>query len=186
MTHPDMSNIEIPDGCIPVDTPFGTDAGKSFVEGDPNGKRLRVQMFMRETDRRLISKIWFGPDAEGPPGHAHGGSMAAVLDHTMGVACWVEGYPVVAASITINFIKGLPLSAMYTVENWVERVDGKKVFAAGKIFLDDTEDPYATGSGLFIHKSLEDFRSLADGSKHKPISYEPMNKFFKEYPKRTL
>ena len=69
--------------------PFSGSGGGSFVEGDPQGDRLRIRMFVRESDCRLLSKVWFGPQAEGPPGHAHGGSQAAILDHTMGVAAWV-------------------------------------------------------------------------------------------------
>lgn len=175
---PDIGSLEAPEGCVALVTPFGTDEGSSFVEGDPEGSRLRLRMFMREDDKRVISKIWWGPDAEGPPGHAHGGSMAAVLDHTMGVACWVAEYPVVAASITVDFLRGLPLKGLYSVEAWVERVEGKKVYAAGRIFLDDFEAPYATGTGLFIQKTWEEFMSLSDESGDESTLYGSVEKFF--------
>ena len=36
----------------------------------------------------------------GPPGHVHGGAMAAALDEAMGAVCWMNGHPVVAATIS--------------------------------------------------------------------------------------
>lgn len=185
-TPPDISQVEPPEGCVPIITPFGSGINKSFVDGDPEGERLRVQMFVREEDKRVISKIWWGPHAEGPPGHAHGGSMAAVLDHTMGVACWVEGYPVVAASITINFHRGLPLAALYTVENWVERTEGKKVYAAGKIYLDDADAPFSTGSGLFIAKSLDDFEELSQQTVEQSGGHDHLKEFFAKFPVKKI
>ena len=44
-----------------------------------------------------------GPPIEGPPGHAHGGSMAAVLDEAMGAAAWMEGHLVVAVRLATSF-----------------------------------------------------------------------------------
>ena len=116
--------------------------------------------FARESDCRLFSKAWFGPQAEGPPGHAHGGSVAAVLDHTMGVAAWVAGYPVLGASITINFLKKLPLGEIVTVETWVSGRDGKKVTTQGRIYDADPNAPYSTGEGIFILQRLEAFTKL--------------------------
>ena len=178
---PDMANIEVPEGCVSLKTPYGTTETNSYVDGDPEGSRLRTSMFVRESDRRLIAKIWWGPDAEGPPGHAHGGSMAAVLDNTMGVCCWVEGYPVLAASITIDFLRGLPLAALYTVESWVNKVEGKKIYAAGKIFMDDDDKPYAEGHGLFIHKTIDEFKKMMGTSAGFGDEDNKMESFLKKY-----
>lgn len=164
----DVSKLEPPSvesltpeaGWTPIEMPFSTSGGSSFVEGDPEGRRLRIRMFVRDADRRLFGKAWFGPEAEGPPGHAHGGSMAAVLDHTMGIAAWVSGIPVVAASITINFHRKLPLGAVVLSETWVEQVDGKKVYTAGRLYLDDAEKPFSSGTGVFIRQALEKFQGL--------------------------
>lgn len=160
MTAPDMSAIEPDPGCTLVEMPFGTKGSASFIDGDPDGDRIRMRMFVRESDCRLIAKVWFGPMAEGPPLHAHGGSKAAVLDHVMGAAAWVAGHPVVAANISIDFIKKLPLGHLTTVEAWVEKAEGKKVTTAGRIYIENFEEPYTAGTGLFILQSLEDFRGI--------------------------
>jgi len=155
LTPPDLQRLETPEGCLAVEMPLSLLDGASFIEGDPEGLRLRVRMFVRESDKRMIAKVWFGPHAEGPPGHAHGGASAAVLDHAMGVGTWLAGYPVLSARITIDYHHKVPLGHVLTVESWVEEVAGKKVSAKGRLFGDDPNRCYTTGSGLFILQRLE-------------------------------
>ncbi len=148
--EPDWTAIEIP----------LANGERSFVHGDKEGRRLRTAMYVREADSRLFCRVQFGPDAEGPPKHAHGGSMAAVLDDVMGFSAWVAGHPVVAAKITIEFRRKLPLGIGTTVEAWVERAEGRKIYARGLLYADDREKPFATGEGLFIEQSMEVFSNL--------------------------
>lgn len=139
--------------------------GKTFVSGDPDGDRLRVKYFVRERDTRLFGKAWFGPNTIGPPGHAHGGSMAAVLDEAMGFAAWVAGHAVLAAKITIEFHNMLPIGTDATLEAWVEEKDGRKVMVKGRIKDPDSGKSFAEGEGLFITlkgEHLELFRSAAE------------------------
>ena len=150
-----------PDGeWTPIEMPFSSSGGASFVDGDPEGRRLRIRQFVRESDKRLFAKVWFGPLAEGPPGHAHGGSVAAVLDHTMGISAWVAGYPVLAASITINFHSKLRLGTVAIAECWVDRIEGRKVYTSGRLYAGDRDKPVATGQGLFILQEIEAFKGL--------------------------
>jgi len=157
---PDFQDIDLGEGYTLLTVPFSTRGGQSFVDGDPTGNRLRVKMFLREADQHIVSKVWFGPEAEGPPGHAHGGSMAAVLDHTMGITAWANGHPVLAANISIDFIKSIPLGVVMTAETWVDEVDGKKIVTAGKIYLDSADEPFTSGKGLFIVRGLEKIAAM--------------------------
>lgn len=147
-------------GWLPIEMPFSSSGGASFIEGDPDGRRIRIRMFVREADRRLFAKVWFGPLAEGPPAHAHGGSMAAVLDHAMGVGAWVAGHPVLAATITINFHRKLPLGTIATAECWVDRVDGRKVYTVGRLYGENRDEPFASGEGLFVSQDIEKFKGI--------------------------
>src|SRR3989344_3391512 len=74
----------------------------SFLCGSPNGSRLRLTYFWNDRTHTLGGETWFGPKCEGPPGSAHGGSMAALLDETMGASAWVSGHSVVAAQISVS------------------------------------------------------------------------------------
>lgn len=169
---PNLDDIHPEDGWSTITMPFSTRGGSSFVDGDPEGHRLRIKMFVRDEDKRMFTKVWWGPHAEGPPGHGHGGSMAAVLDHTMGIAAWIAGHPVLAASINIDFHRSIPLGRLYTSETWVERIEGKKVYTEGRIYLDDVDKPYSSGTGLFILRSMDEFIGLADLKDHEPRNFD--------------
>ncbi len=119
-----------------------------FVSGNPDGNRFRVRYY-RDADQHLHARIWFGPETEGPPGHAHGGSIAAVMDEALGLAAWAEGYPVVVGNLNVSFRAMLPLQKVVTLESRVVSVEGRKVMVHGRIFCDE-ETTYAEGQCLCI------------------------------------
>ena len=101
--------------------PLALEGGqRSFVSGKPQSGLLRVQYFRRRGDGAVVGRAWFGPGAAGPPSHAHGGSIAAVLDEAMGVAAWSRGYASVAARLEVDFVKMIPLGTDALLEAWVE------------------------------------------------------------------
>ena len=136
-------------GWTPIEPPRLEGGRGSFVSGDPEGDRLRVRYFRRADDLRLVGKAWFGPGAGGPPGHAHGGSIAAVLDEAMGAAAWTAGHVVVAVRLDTSFQRMLPLGTDATLEAWVDRVDGRKVWTRGRL-LDAGGETFATAEALFV------------------------------------
>ncbi len=136
--------------------------GRSFLAGPHAGDDIiRLRWYVREADGALVGRVWYGPGAQGPPGHAHGGSMAAVLDEALGSSCWVAGHPVVAAELNTSFRNMLPLDTVVTAEAWVERVDGRKIYPKGHIIGDDGT-VFAEATGLFIEMKPEAFAALAD------------------------
>ncbi len=136
--------------------------GRSFLVGPHLDEDIiRLKWYVRTQDNALIGKVWWGPGAQGPPGHAHGGSMAAVLDEALGSACWISGHSVVAAELTTNFKKMLPLGRVYRAEAWIEKVDGRKIYPRGQI-LDADGVVYAEGRGVFITLERDRFQQLAD------------------------
>jgi hypothetical protein len=129
--------------------------GRSFLAGPHAADDiLRMRWYVRESDNALIGKVWFGPGAQGPPKHAHGGSMAAVLDEALGSACWVAGHSVVAAELTTRFRKMLPLGEVITAEAWIERAEGRKFYPKGRLVGDDGA-VYAEAAGLFVEVDVE-------------------------------
>lgn len=138
------------------------EAGRgTFVSGEPEGGRLRVAYFRREQDERLVGRAWFGPGSIGPPGHAHGGSMAAVLDDAMGAAAWLAGYPAVAVNLQTNFRRMLPIGTDSLMEAWVERVDQRKVTTRG-VITDEKGEPFADAEALFLILDQERFGHLLE------------------------
>jgi acyl-coenzyme A thioesterase PaaI-like protein len=118
-----------------------------FVSGDPKGKRFRVR-FYRDSEQHLKARVWFGPETEGPPSHAHGGSIAAVLDEVLGLAAWAAGYPIVVGNLNVSFRNLLPLQKVVTVESKIISAEGRKIVVHGRIYCGKTT--YAVGEGLCI------------------------------------
>ncbi len=121
-----------------------------FVSGEPDGNRYRVKYYQNEKGC-LRARVWFGPETEGPAGHCHGGSLAAVMDEVLGLAAWAEGYPVVVGNLNVNFRNMLPLKQVVTVESRVVSVDGRKVKVQGRICAGEVV--YAEAEALCITMS---------------------------------
>ena len=103
-----------------------------FVSGEPEGERFRV-VYFRDESAQLVARVWFGPETEGPPGHAHGGAMAAVLDEVLGLAAWAAGHPIVVGNLNVDFRQLLPLQKVMQVESEIIKVEGRKILVHGRI-----------------------------------------------------
>ena len=114
------------------DAPALVGSSLRFVSGDRTGRRFRARYFL-DPDRHLVARFWFGPETEGPPGHAHGGSAAAVLDEVLGLAAWAAGHAIVVGNLNVSFRSMLPLETVVQVESRVISVEGRKVLVEGKI-----------------------------------------------------
>jgi acyl-coenzyme A thioesterase PaaI-like protein len=141
-------------GWEPV-VPFPTPEGTFLADGD----RVRLAYFRKAGQPVLYAKAWFGKKTMGPPGHVHGGAMAATLDEAMGAACWMNDLQVVAATITISFVAMLPLETETIVEATIDRIEGRKVHLRSTL-TDLSGKAVATGTGLFIVMREETLRAL--------------------------
>lgn len=132
----------------PVD-PFPAHVrARSFVSPTGDG-RLRVAYFRRLGDGRLVGRAWFGPGAAGPPGHAHGGAVAAVLDEVLGAAAWLAGHRALAANLTVDFRAMVPLGTDARFEGAIDRVDGRKIYLRARLTAEDGR-LLAEAGGLFV------------------------------------
>jgi acyl-coenzyme A thioesterase PaaI-like protein len=133
---------------LPFDAPALVGKSLRFVSGDPDGERFRLRYF-QDGKKNLLALAWFGPETEGPPGHAHGGSMAAVLDEVLGLAAWTAGHPVVVGNLNVNFRRLLPLQLVARIETEIVSVKGRKVLVRGRL-TDGGETLYAEAECLCI------------------------------------
>lgn len=152
-------NLDGLEGWEPTRQFNGRDA-ESYVSGDRDGRRLRIRYYRRTSDSALMARVWFGPGTQGPPGHAHGGATAALLDEAMGFCCWMAGHRVVAAHIEIDFRGMVPVDAVATLEASVERVEGRKVFPRARLLLPDGSLA-AESTGIFLELAAEQLELLA-------------------------
>jgi acyl-coenzyme A thioesterase PaaI-like protein len=124
-----------------------------------DGDRVRLAYFRRPGEPNLYARAWFGIKTTGPPGHVHGGAMAATLDEAMGAVCWMNGHKVVAATITISFLEMLPIETETTVEARIDRIDGRKIHLRSQI-TNPSGQIVAEGSGLFVVLREDQLRGL--------------------------
>lgn len=146
-------------GWVPLRPP-STLGHETFVSGDPSGRRLSVRYFRNSNDVSLIAKAVFGPGTQGPPGHAHGGSMAALLDEAMGFAAWAQGHRAVAVDLSVRFRNMLPLGSRCVVRAKVVSVDGRKVNIEGAL-SDVAGSLFAEGTAIFVTIDPAKFGKLA-------------------------
>lgn len=141
-------------GWEPV-VPFPSPEGTFLHEGD----RVRLAYFRKPNEPELYAKAWFGVKTMGPPGHVHGGAMAAALDEAMGAVCWMNGHRVVAATITVKFVAMLKIQTETIIEASIARLDGRKVFTRAKLTA-PAGDVVTEADGLFIIMREETLRAL--------------------------
>jgi acyl-coenzyme A thioesterase PaaI-like protein len=144
-------------GWVPMPIPQAA-LGQNFVSGDNSNQRLTVRYY-RGPDESMLGKALIGPAAQGPPGHAHGGSIAALLDELMGGAVWMTGHTAVSAEITVRYRKMLPLGTRCLLQAHVTAVEGRKVRTEATI-TDADGHTFSRAEGLFIAIDPSHFADL--------------------------
>jgi acyl-coenzyme A thioesterase PaaI-like protein len=87
---------------------------------------------------------------EGGPGVAHGGWTAEVLDETLGHVPILRGQLTVTGTLTIRYLKPVPIGRELEARAWVDRIDGRKWFIEGELVLSSSNSVLASGSGVWI------------------------------------
>jgi acyl-coenzyme A thioesterase PaaI-like protein len=105
----------------------------------------------------VVGNVTFASAYEGPPGHVHGGYLAAAFDEVLGLAQGVSGAPGMTARLTVNYRKPTPWGMPLRFEGRIERREGRKVFTTGTCYAGDLLT--AEAEALFISV---DFTRLAE------------------------
>lgn len=92
--------------------------GPCFVCGSENPKGMGIRWFLMD-DGSIQAEHTFTIHEQGPPGFAHGGALAAVLDEAMGMAVWGHGHRVVAVQLEVEYHRPVPLNTPVFVKAWI-------------------------------------------------------------------
>jgi acyl-coenzyme A thioesterase PaaI-like protein len=109
--------------------------------------------------------VTFGAAYEGPPGHVHGGLIAATFDEMLGFAQSMTGHPGMTGVLTIRYRKPTPLYRELTLEGRVVRVDGRKIMTAGRMCAGDTLT--AEAEATFISVDFAKMQTLAGATRRR-------------------
>ena len=110
----------------------------------------------------VIGSCTFGRPYEGPPGHVHGGWIAAVFDELLGMAQALSGSPGMTAKLTINYRKPTPLHLPIRYVGRIDRIEGRKIFTVAQAYRTDTNELLDEAEGLFISMSLQNIMGPAE------------------------
>jgi acyl-coenzyme A thioesterase PaaI-like protein len=122
--------------------------GHSPVSG-PNNP-IAPPLHMRVVDdpageQHIEGDIVYGPAYEGPPGHCHGGWVAATFDELLGFVQMAPGF---TAYLKVDYRRPTPLNKPLSLRGWIESVDGRKRVIRGTCH--DGDQLLTEAQGLFI------------------------------------
>ncbi len=101
-----------------------------------------------EPGGQVWAEFVLGAAFEGPAGHVHGGVCALVLDHVLGATAHLPGRPAYTGTLNVRYVRGTRLGPL-RAEARVQRIQGVKTFAAGKI--SNEHGVTVQAEGVFIH-----------------------------------
>src|SRR5437660_12266473 len=91
---------------------------------NPDGMRLKF-VFDEGRDR-FVCHFKLSRKYTGPPGHAHGGIIATILDEAMGKVNKFRNVLALTGSMEIKYLKPVPLGQPLTVISSEQSVDGRR------------------------------------------------------------
>jgi len=122
--------------------------GPCYVCGTENPKSMGTRWYLMP-DGSVEAEMTLTVEQQGPPGHAHGGASAALIDEAMGAAVWQAGHMVVAANLTLDYRHPLPLGVKVKIVGQVAEVEAHKIHARGEIRLPNGQIA-VVGRGIFV------------------------------------
>ena len=138
-----------------ADTPY------TFFDNSPiigMANPLAPPAELRIEGDQVIGSVVFGSAYEGPPGHVHGGYLAATFDELLGLAQTLSGQSGMTGTLTIRYRRPTPLHRVISLEAELIKVDGRKVTVVGRSFVDGQLT--AESEGIFISLNSERFAQL--------------------------
>lgn len=133
--------------------------------------RILFRGWWNEDEQSIFWLARFGPGALGPPGAAHGGALAAVLDQFAGF----NAVPIawcVTGELKITYKSVVPLEEVVFVESKVTKIEGRRIYVSMSVHSlpvltsDQAELQTALSSGASVRK----LREPVNGHTHYYIS----------------
>jgi acyl-coenzyme A thioesterase PaaI-like protein len=109
----------------------------------------------------VVGSATFSIVYEGPPGHVHGGVIAAVFDELLGTVQSATERPGMTGRLQVSYRSPTPLATPVRFVGRVDRVDGRKITVSGYSEIDTPEGPRrcAEAEGLFISVDFQQVRN---------------------------
>src|SRR6202790_4181094 len=120
-----------------------------FACGNNNPEGMHLKFTYDKERDCFACRFRLGKRYTGPPGHAHGGIIATILDEAMGKVNKLRHVIALTSQITVDYLKPVPLNQPLRVESREVRVRGRRHFNRAEI-LNQEGEVLARGRGTFI------------------------------------
>jgi uncharacterized protein (TIGR00369 family) len=120
-----------------------------FACGKNNPEGMHLRFSYDEETKRFVSRFRLGRRYTGPPGHAHGGVIATILDEAMGKVNKIHNVVALTSEISVQYLKPVPLNKPLRVEARGVSVRGRRHINAAEI-LNQRGEMLASSRGTFI------------------------------------
>ncbi|HLW53220.1 MAG TPA: PaaI family thioesterase [Candidatus Angelobacter sp.] len=120
-----------------------------FACGKDNSHGMRLKFFLDEQTRLATCRFKLSRRYQGPPGHAHGGIIATILDEAMGKVNRLHNVIALTRAMHVDYLKPVPLGKTLLVTGREQSVNGREHVNVAEI-SDDDGQVLARSSGTFL------------------------------------
>jgi uncharacterized protein (TIGR00369 family) len=120
-----------------------------FACGKDNPQGMRLKFYIDEQTRQAVCKFKLTRRYQGPPGHAHGGIIATILDEAMGKVNKLSKVVALTRVMSVEYLKPVPLGKPLIVTARQQHADGREHTNLAEI-TDDKGQILARSTGKFI------------------------------------
>jgi uncharacterized protein (TIGR00369 family) len=133
-----------------------------FACGKDNADGMHLKFFLDHDAKHAICNFKLSRKYTGPPGHAHGGIIATILDEAMGKVNRFRNVLALTSAMEVRYLKPVPLGKALSVVGYEQSVEGRKHVNVAEIRNEDGQ-VLARSTGTFIAIDPEKmFASLAN------------------------
>src|SRR4051812_49585392 len=129
-----------------------------FACGPDNPDGMHLKFRFDERGGRAWCRFRLPLRLQGPPGHAHGGIIATILDEAMGKVNKLRSVVALTASMQIEYLRPVPLGKTLVAEGTERSVRGRRHMNSAEIRSEDGQ-VLARSKGVFIAVDPERMRA---------------------------
>jgi uncharacterized protein (TIGR00369 family) len=99
-----------------------------FGCGPANPDGLKLSFILSPGGNSYVCEFQLSARFGGPPGHAHGGIIATILDEAMGKANKLRSKVALTRRIEVDYLRPVPLGQPLVVEGCIVRARGRALY----------------------------------------------------------
>src|SRR6202162_3202773 len=132
------------------DTPYlRLQKNNCFACGKENPQGMHLKFTYDEERDSFVCRFRLSKRYTGPPGHAHGGIIATILDDAMGKVNKLRNVVALTSQITVDYLRPVPLNKLLRVKSHEIEVEGRFHTNTAEI-LNEKNEVLARSQGTFI------------------------------------